>query len=238
LTGVEDVCLATSVAVRRRRHGGALGCFVPIPQPPTEICRGTAIGHRACSRPAQRLGASHLHPPWISPSRPTAQGRASRRRPTRGGPPGVDNDARRTAAAGTGKKRPGSGAGRRPGAGRRGARPARPGARRPSAFAGLPAPRPARGGPPPGRGRGQAIDPWRLAAARHALDLHQWLVAPDFDQEGAVRQAEQVLAEAAAPPRCSPPPPGCTRGSAATATEAAVVAPSVGRRKPIFSCEP
>jgi hypothetical protein len=37
-----------------------------------------------------------------------------------------------------------------------------------------------------------------LAAARHALDLHQWLVAPDFDQEGAVRQAEQVLAAAAA----------------------------------------
>ena len=47
--------LATSVAVRRRRHGGALGCFVPIPQPPTEICRGTAIGHRACSRPASAL---------------------------------------------------------------------------------------------------------------------------------------------------------------------------------------
>ena len=33
-----------------------------------------------------------------------------------------------------------------------------------------------------------------LAAARHALDLHQWLVAPDFDQEGAVQRAEQVLA--------------------------------------------
>ena len=55
---------------------------------------------------------------------------------------------------------------------------------------------------------GKAIDPWHLAAvleglrlrmdgalriidrgailaaARHALDLHQWLVAPDFDQEG------------------------------------------------------
>ena len=69
---------------------------------------------------------------------------------------------------------------------------------------------------------GQAIDPWHLAAvlegfrlrmdgalriidrgailaaARHALDLHQWLVAPDFDQEGAVQQAEQVLAAAAA----------------------------------------
>jgi hypothetical protein len=65
---------------------------------------------------------------------------------------------------------------------------------------------------------GQAIDPWHLAAvleglrlrmdgalrivdrgaileaARHALDLHQWLVAPDFDQEGDVRQAEAVLA--------------------------------------------
>ena len=65
---------------------------------------------------------------------------------------------------------------------------------------------------------GQAIDPWHLAAvlegfrlrmdgalriidrgailaaARHALDLHQWLVAPDFDQEGAVQRAAQVLA--------------------------------------------
>ena len=37
-----------------------------------------------------------------------------------------------------------------------------------------------------------------LAAARHALDLHQWLVAPDFDQEGAVQRAAQVLAAAAA----------------------------------------
>ena len=69
---------------------------------------------------------------------------------------------------------------------------------------------------------GQAIDPWHLAAvlegfrlrmdgalriidrgailaaARHALDLHQWLVAPDFDQEGAVQQAEKRLAAAAA----------------------------------------
>ena len=68
---------------------------------------------------------------------------------------------------------------------------------------------------------GQAIDPWHLAAvlegfrlrmdgalriidrgailaaARHALDLHQWLVAPDFDQEGDVQRAEQVLADAA-----------------------------------------
>ena len=69
---------------------------------------------------------------------------------------------------------------------------------------------------------GQAIDPWHLAAvlegfrlrmdgalriidrgailaaARHALDLHQWLVAPDFDQEGDVQRAGQVLAAAAA----------------------------------------
>jgi hypothetical protein len=69
---------------------------------------------------------------------------------------------------------------------------------------------------------GKAIDPWHLAAvleglrlrmdgalriidrgailaaARHALDLHQWLVAPDFDQEGAVQRAEQVLAATAA----------------------------------------
>ena len=65
---------------------------------------------------------------------------------------------------------------------------------------------------------GQAIDPWHLAAvlegfrlrmdgalriidrgaildaARHALDLHQWLTAPDFDQEGEVQQAERCLA--------------------------------------------
>jgi hypothetical protein len=61
---------------------------------------------------------------------------------------------------------------------------------------------------------GQAIDPWHLAAvleglrlridgalrivdrgaARHALELHQWLVAPDFDQEGDVQQAEKCLA--------------------------------------------
>ena len=65
---------------------------------------------------------------------------------------------------------------------------------------------------------GQAVDPWHLAAvlegfrlrmdgalriidrgaildaARHALDLHQWLVAPDFDQEGDVQQAERCLA--------------------------------------------
>ena len=64
---------------------------------------------------------------------------------------------------------------------------------------------------------GQAIDPWHLAAvleglrlrmehalriidrgaifaaARHALDLHQWLVAPDFDQEGEVHRADVFL---------------------------------------------
>ena len=66
---------------------------------------------------------------------------------------------------------------------------------------------------------GLAIDPWHLAAvieglrlrmehalrivdrgaifaaARHALDLHQWLVAPDFDQEGEVQRAEAALAQ-------------------------------------------
>src|SRR5262245_54875457 len=65
---------------------------------------------------------------------------------------------------------------------------------------------------------GQLIEPWHLAAmleglrlrmdpslriidrgviieaARHALALHQWIVAPDFDQEGAVQQAERHLA--------------------------------------------
>ena len=68
---------------------------------------------------------------------------------------------------------------------------------------------------------GQAIDPWHLAAvlegfrlrmdgalriidrgmvfdaARHALILHQWLAAPDFDQEGEVQRAEQALAASA-----------------------------------------
>ena len=67
---------------------------------------------------------------------------------------------------------------------------------------------------------GQAIDPWHLAAlleglhlrmegalriidrgaifeaARHALTLHQWLVSPDFDQEGEVQRAERALAAA------------------------------------------
>jgi hypothetical protein len=67
---------------------------------------------------------------------------------------------------------------------------------------------------------GQRIDPWHLAAlleglrlrmdpalrivergeifaaARHALELHQWLTAPDFDQEGDVQQAGQALAVA------------------------------------------
>jgi hypothetical protein len=65
---------------------------------------------------------------------------------------------------------------------------------------------------------GQLIDPWHLAAvleglrlrmdgalriidrgvifdaARHALILHQWLTAPDFDAEGEVQRAEQHLA--------------------------------------------
>ncbi len=65
---------------------------------------------------------------------------------------------------------------------------------------------------------GQAIDPWHLAAllaglrlsldagqsiaerggvlaaARHALELHQWFTAPDFDQEGEIQRAEKALA--------------------------------------------
>ena len=65
---------------------------------------------------------------------------------------------------------------------------------------------------------GMAIDPWHLAAtieglrfrmdhalrlidrarffaaARHALDQYQWLVGPDFDQEGDVQRAETLLA--------------------------------------------
>jgi hypothetical protein len=69
---------------------------------------------------------------------------------------------------------------------------------------------------------GRLIDPWHLAAvleglrlrmdgalriidrgsildaARHALALHQWLVAPEFDEEGAVQHAERYLAGFAA----------------------------------------
>jgi hypothetical protein len=68
---------------------------------------------------------------------------------------------------------------------------------------------------------GQAIDPWHLAAileglrlrmdsalriidrgmifdaARQALGLHQWLVAPDFDQEGDIQRAATALATTA-----------------------------------------
>jgi hypothetical protein len=67
---------------------------------------------------------------------------------------------------------------------------------------------------------GTGIDPWHLAAvleglrlrmdpslamhdrgslfeaARQAVDQYQWLVCPDFDQEGAVQAAEKVLAAA------------------------------------------
>lgn len=68
---------------------------------------------------------------------------------------------------------------------------------------------------------GHGIDPWHLAAvleglrlrmdhalrivdrgqifeaARHALTLHQWMVEPDFDQEGEIQEAERHLASAA-----------------------------------------
>ena len=37
-----------------------------------------------------------------------------------------------------------------------------------------------------------------LDAARHALMLHQWIVAPDFDKEGEVQQAEKHLTGVAA----------------------------------------
>jgi hypothetical protein len=36
-------------------------------------------------------------------------------------------------------------------------------------------------------------------AARHALMLHQWMVAPDFDVEGEVQKAGQRFAGNAAP---------------------------------------
>ena len=68
---------------------------------------------------------------------------------------------------------------------------------------------------------GHGIDPWHLAAvleglrlrmehalrivdrgqifeaARSALTLHQWIVEPDFDQEGEIQEAERHLANAA-----------------------------------------
>jgi hypothetical protein len=71
---------------------------------------------------------------------------------------------------------------------------------------------------------GHAIDPWHLAAvleglrlrmdhalrivdrgeifeaARTALNLHQWITAPDFDQEGEVQKAEHYLVGAASLP--------------------------------------
>ena len=109
---------------------------------------------------------------------------------------------------------------------------------------------------------GQLIDPWHLAAvlegfrlrmdsalriidrgailaaARHALDLHQWLVAPDFDQEGAVQRAAQVLAAAAA--TGATPLLAAATGlhawlggdgaAVATATEAATAVAAPGRR--------
>jgi hypothetical protein len=34
-----------------------------------------------------------------------------------------------------------------------------------------------------------------LANARHVLTLHQWIVEPDFDQEGEVRRAARHLAD-------------------------------------------
>jgi hypothetical protein len=39
-----------------------------------------------------------------------------------------------------------------------------------------------------------------FAAVRHALDQYQWLVGPDFDQEGEVQAAETLLAAQAGTP--------------------------------------
>ncbi len=91
---------------------------------------------------------------------------------------------------------------------------------------------------------GQLIDPWHLAAvleglrlqmdhglhivdrgaifeaARYALGQHQWLVEPDFDQDGEVQRAEAALAvqAARAPPLCSRRPTGCMPGSTRAAS--------------------
>jgi hypothetical protein len=80
---------------------------------------------------------------------------------------------------------------------------------------------------------GQLIDPWHLAAtleglrlrmdpqlriidrgdildkARAALALHQWIVEPDFDQEGEVQRAEALLASQ---PASLPPLIGAAQG--------------------------
>ena len=80
---------------------------------------------------------------------------------------------------------------------------------------------------------GALIDPWHLAAtieglrlrmdpylriidrgeildrARQALTLHQWMVEPDFDQEGEIQRAESVLAKQ---PATLPPLIAAARG--------------------------
>jgi hypothetical protein len=81
-----------------------------------------------------------------------------------------------------------SGPARRRPAGRRGRRPRdRPLAPR----RGPRGPRPAHG-PQPLDARSRR----HLRCRRHAFDQYQWLVTPDFDQEGEVQAAEKVLATA------------------------------------------
>jgi len=58
--------------------------------------------------------------------------------------------------------------------------------------------------------------------ARHALTLHGWIVAPDFDQEGEMRRAQQALA-APGGSVCwrqpMPPRPGLGSGGARSSRE-------------------
>lgn len=48
-----------------------------------------------------------------------------------------------------------------------------------------------------------------LEAARAAVDLHQWIAEPDFDQEGDVQRAEALLA---AQPATLPPLSAAAQG--------------------------
>jgi hypothetical protein len=90
---------------------------------------------------------------------------------------------------------------------------------------------------------GQAIDPWHLAtileglclrmdpylsmldrdaifdAARHAFDQYQWLVTPNFDQEGEIQAVETALAgERPAPRHPLPAAAAYMPGSSAAAS--------------------
>jgi hypothetical protein len=64
-------------------------------------------------------------------------------------------------------------------------------------------------------------------AARHALMLHQWMVAPDFDEEGEVQKAGQRFVGNAAPAEI--PRLATAHGMHALARRRREIQPGVGR---------